>query len=171
MVTKFFFLGLGNTVHSYMQSIKSLSAFCIKCNIRNADEQTQISLMSAIYFYDYIKLLMLKTCHKYYCKIYYLSSVLCTAIFNFCRQAIYRKLTTENLVKHGFLRPQDMSLTETVTKFFFLWVQQNLTRPNSALDLRRGCISVCEQSICKVQICRNEIRLHKITQCNLQEVT
>ena len=26
------------------------------------------------------------------------------------------------------------------------------TRPNSALDLRRGCISVCEQSICKVQI-------------------
>ena len=39
--------------------------------------------------------------------------------------------------------------------------------PNSALDLRRGCISVCEQSICKVQIYRNEIRLHQITQCNL----
>ena len=27
-------------------------------------------------------------------------------------QVIYRKVTTENLVKHGFSRPQDMSLTE-----------------------------------------------------------
>ena len=34
------------------------------------------------------------------------------------------------------------------------------TRPNSALDLRRRCTSLCEQSICKVQIYRNEIRLH-----------
>ena len=42
------------------------------------------------------------------------------------------------------------------------------TRPNSALDLRRGCISVCEQSICKVQIYRNEIRLQQITQCYLK---
>ena len=47
-------------------------------------------------------------------------------------------------------------------------VPQYETRPNSALDLRRGCISVCEQSICKVQIYRNEIRVHEITQCNLQ---
>ena len=45
------------------------------------------------------------------------------------------------------------------------------TRSNSALDLRRGCISVCEQSICKVQIYRNEIRLHQITHCNLQYLT
>ena len=34
------------------------------------------------------------------------------------------------------------------------------TRPNSVLDLRRRCTSVCKQSICKVQIFRNEIRLH-----------
>ena len=35
------------------------------------------------------------------------------------------------------------------------------TRPNSALDLRRGSkLSMCKQSICKVQINRNEIRLH-----------
>ena len=34
------------------------------------------------------------------------------------------------------------------------------TRPNSALDLCRQCTLVCEQSICKVQIYRNEIRLH-----------
>ena len=36
-----------------------------------------------------------------------------------------------------------------------------ITRPNSALDLCRGCTSLmCLQSICKVQINRNEIRLH-----------
>ena len=35
------------------------------------------------------------------------------------------------------------------------------TRPNSALYLRRRCTSpMCEQSICKVQIYRNEIKLH-----------
>ena len=32
---------------------------------------------------------------------------------------------------------------------------------NSALDLRHWCtFSMCEQSICEVQIYRNEIRLH-----------
>ena len=36
-----------------------------------------------------------------------------------------------------------------------------LKNKNSALDLRRQCTSVCEQSICKVQIYRNEIRLHQ----------
>ena len=34
------------------------------------------------------------------------------------------------------------------------------TRLNSALGLRRRCTSMCEQSMCKVQIYRNEIRLH-----------
>ena len=35
------------------------------------------------------------------------------------------------------------------------------TRPNSALDVRRGSVSsMCKQSICKVQINRNEIGLH-----------
>ena len=33
-------------------------------------------------------------------------------------QAIYRKLTTENLVKHRFPRPQDMSLTENSYQVF-----------------------------------------------------
>ena len=35
------------------------------------------------------------------------------------------------------------------------------TRPNSALEHRRRCTSsMCEKSICKIQIYRNEIRLH-----------
>ena len=33
-------------------------------------------------------------------------------------QAIYRKLNTENLVKHGFPRPQDISLTENSDQVF-----------------------------------------------------
>ena len=48
---------------------------------------------------------------------------MCTAISIFVGQrllrAIYRKLTTENLVKHGFQRPKDISQLKTVTKFFF----------------------------------------------------
>ena len=41
-------------VHSYMQSIKSLSAFRIKSSIRYDDELQYISQMSAIYVYDYV---------------------------------------------------------------------------------------------------------------------
>ena len=38
---------------------------------------------------------------------------------------------------------------------------QDITLPNSALDLRRrSTSSMCEKLICKVQIYRNEIRLH-----------
>ena len=48
----FFFMGLGNMVHSDMQSIKSLSATSYKRNIRNADERKYISLMAAIDVYD-----------------------------------------------------------------------------------------------------------------------
>ena len=47
-----FFLRLGNMVHSHMQSIKSLSAFRIKCNIRRAVERIHISQMSVIEVYD-----------------------------------------------------------------------------------------------------------------------
>ena len=38
---------------------------------------------------------------------------------------------------------------------------EKITRPNSALDLRRRCTSACEQSICIVQIYRNKIWLHQ----------
>ena len=33
-------------------------------------------------------------------------------------QAFYRRLTKENLEKHGFLRPQDMSLTKNSNQAF-----------------------------------------------------
>ena len=36
-------------------------------------------------------------------------------------QAIYRKLTTENLVKHDFLRPKDMRLTKNSNQKFLPW--------------------------------------------------
>ena len=32
-------------------------------------------------------------------------------------------MTTDNLVKHGFPRPQDMCLTEDINRFFLLGVQ------------------------------------------------
>ena len=47
-------------IHSYMQSIKSLSAICIKCNVRNTDEQKYISQMSAINVYGTINNLKFK---------------------------------------------------------------------------------------------------------------
>ena len=71
------------------------------------------------------------------------------------------------LITHSYLKPCPSQNYHEYTKYFvnhFLFK----TRPNSALDLRRGCISVCEQSMCKVQIYKNEIRIHQITQCNLQ---
>ena len=43
-----FLPGFGNMVHSYMQSIKSLSAISQKYNVPNADEQKCISLLSAL---------------------------------------------------------------------------------------------------------------------------
>ena len=52
----------------------------------------------------------------------------------------------------------DRRWTDFGTKLIYPIFQR--TRPNSALDLRRLRTSVCEQSICKVQIYRNEIRLH-----------
>ena len=60
LVTKFLFLWLENMVHSYKQSLKSLSAIRIKCKIRNADERFNISQIYAINVYDYINYLNLK---------------------------------------------------------------------------------------------------------------
>ena len=60
IVTKFLFLWLGNMAHSYMQSIKSLSAIRIKCNIRYAEELQYISQMYVINVYDYVKHFNLK---------------------------------------------------------------------------------------------------------------
>ena len=47
-----FLPGLGNMVHSYMQSLKSVSAISYKINVRQADKQNYISLLSAIDVYD-----------------------------------------------------------------------------------------------------------------------
>ena len=60
IVIKALLLWLGNMTHSYMQSIKSLSAILYKSNIRYADELQYISQMSAIDVYDYVKHLNLK---------------------------------------------------------------------------------------------------------------
>ena len=45
--------------------------FCIKSNIRYADELQYISQLSTIYVYDYVKHFNLKSIHWYYYKIYY----------------------------------------------------------------------------------------------------
>ena len=48
-----FLPGVGEHGSSYLQSVKSLSAFFkIKCDIRNADEQKYISQMSGFDIYD-----------------------------------------------------------------------------------------------------------------------
>ena len=47
-----FLPGLGNMVHSCMQSLKSVSAIFYKINVREADKQNYISLLSAIDVYD-----------------------------------------------------------------------------------------------------------------------
>ena len=44
-------LRLGNMFYSNMQIESLYLQFCIKCNIRNADEQKPISQMSAISVY------------------------------------------------------------------------------------------------------------------------
>ena len=46
--------------YSNMQLKSHYLQFCIKLNIRNADEQKPISQMSAISFYVYVKHLKLK---------------------------------------------------------------------------------------------------------------
>ena len=46
--------------------LKSHQQFCIKRNIRNADEQKHISQMSAINVYVQVKHLRLKLVHCYY---------------------------------------------------------------------------------------------------------
>ena len=56
----FNFLGLGIMIHSYIYFLKSLSAICIKCNVRYTDEQKYISQMSAIDLYDTINHLKFK---------------------------------------------------------------------------------------------------------------
>ena len=68
-------------VHSYMQSIKSLSAFRIKSSIRYDDELQYISQMSAINVYDYVKHFHLK---KILCTIikYIISLLFCVLLFS-----------------------------------------------------------------------------------------
>ena len=66
-----------------------------------------------------------------------------------CRGCMYG----QNMCLHGALCSIPFHLICNLTTL--------KTRPNSALDLRRGSkSSMCKQSICKVQINRNEIRLH-----------
>ena len=59
METNIIKLRLGNMFYSNMQ-LKSHLQFCIKRNIRNADEQIPISYVSAISVYVWAKHLTLK---------------------------------------------------------------------------------------------------------------
>ena len=79
--------------HSYMQSIKSLSAISYKSNIRNADELQFISQMSAIDVYDYVKHF---TANKFIDTIvkYIFSFVFCVLLFLIlCGNGDYRPFT------------------------------------------------------------------------------
>ena len=62
---------LANSFYSNMQVKSRYLQFCIKRNIRNADEQKYISQMSAIDVYVYVKHLKLKLDNWYYWKISY----------------------------------------------------------------------------------------------------